>query len=56
MCEEHPWIQNANQARNVNLGENVRARIKQFSLMNKFKKKVLRVSIMCVYIYIYRLD
>ncbi|XP_021911464.1 calcium-dependent protein kinase 24 [Carica papaya] len=40
---EHPWIQNANQARNVNLGENVRARIKQFSLMNKFKKKVLRV-------------
>ncbi|GLT90587.1 hypothetical protein SLE2022_085120 [Rubroshorea leprosula] len=40
---DHPWIQNANQARNVSLGENVRTRIKQFSLMNKFKKKVLRV-------------
>lgn len=30
--------------RDVCLGENVRLRIKQFSLMNKFKKKVLRVS------------
>ncbi|XP_039072008.1 calcium-dependent protein kinase 24-like [Hibiscus syriacus] len=40
---EHPWIQNLEHARNVNLGERVRARIKQFSLMNKFKKEVLRV-------------
>ncbi|XP_021627963.2 calcium-dependent protein kinase 24 [Manihot esculenta] len=40
---EHPWIQNARDVPNVNLGENVRTRIKQFSLMNKFKKKVLRV-------------
>ncbi|XVE81146.1 hypothetical protein DITRI_Ditri15bG0039200 [Diplodiscus trichospermus] len=40
---ELPWIQNYNHAPNVNLGENVRTRIKQFSLMNKFKKKVLRV-------------
>ncbi|KAE8691993.1 Calcium-dependent protein kinase 24 [Hibiscus syriacus] len=40
---EHPWIQNLENARNVNLGEHVRTRIKQFSLMNKFKKEVLRV-------------
>ncbi|KAJ8774864.1 hypothetical protein K2173_018123 [Erythroxylum novogranatense] len=39
----HPWIQNADSAPNVSLGENVRTRIKQFSLMNKFKKRVLRV-------------
>ncbi|CAM8896095.1 unnamed protein product [Rhodiola kirilowii] len=40
---EHPWIQNAHKVSNVSLGENVRTRIKQFSLMNKFKKRVLRV-------------
>ncbi|KAF2322151.1 hypothetical protein GH714_007916 [Hevea brasiliensis] len=40
---EHPWIQNARDVPNVNLGENVGAKIKQFSLMNKFKKRVLRV-------------
>ncbi|KAL6976259.1 Calcium-dependent protein kinase 24 [Sarracenia purpurea var. burkii] len=40
---EHRWIQNPHQVPNVPLGENVRTRIKQFSLMNKFKKKVLRV-------------
>ncbi|WRX22104.1 Protein kinase domain - like 10 [Theobroma cacao] len=40
---EHPWIQNLEHAPNVNLGENVRTRIKQFSFMSKFKKKVLRV-------------
>ncbi|KAE8718351.1 Calcium-dependent protein kinase 24 [Hibiscus syriacus] len=40
---EHPWIQNIKHCPNVNLGENVRSRIKQFSLMSKFKKKVLRV-------------
>ncbi|KAK8498083.1 hypothetical protein V6N13_121417 [Hibiscus sabdariffa] len=40
---EHPWIQNSENARNVNLGEHVRTRIKHFSLMNKFKKEVLRV-------------
>ncbi|XAR71156.1 Non-specific serine/threonine protein kinase [Bertholletia excelsa] len=40
---EHRWIQNAHKVPNVPLGENVRARIKQFSLMNKFKKKVLTV-------------
>ncbi|KAF3455791.1 hypothetical protein FNV43_RR00433 [Rhamnella rubrinervis] len=40
---EHTWIRNADQARDISLGENVRMRIKQFSLMNKFKKRVLRV-------------
>ncbi|XP_028084767.1 calcium-dependent protein kinase 24 [Camellia sinensis] len=40
---EHRWIHNAHQVPNVPLGENVRTRIKQFSLMNKFKRKVLRV-------------
>ncbi|GMI90090.1 calcium-dependent protein kinase 24 [Hibiscus trionum] len=40
---EHTWIENLENARNVNLGEHVRTRIKHFSLMNKFKKEVLRV-------------
>ncbi|GLT66246.1 hypothetical protein SLA2020_386210 [Shorea laevis] len=40
---ENTWIKNTNHCRNVSLGEDVRIRIKQFSLMNKFKKKVLRV-------------
>ncbi|XP_020580156.1 calcium-dependent protein kinase 20-like [Phalaenopsis equestris] len=39
----HPWLQNAKTAPNVNLGETVRARLQQFSLMNKFKKRALRV-------------
>ncbi|KAG1347633.1 calcium-dependent protein kinase 20 [Cocos nucifera] len=40
---DHPWLQNAKTAPNVNLGETVRARLQQFSVMNKFKKKALRV-------------
>ncbi|XP_065869299.1 calcium-dependent protein kinase 24 [Euphorbia lathyris] len=40
---EHPWIRNAKSAPNINLGENVATKIKQFSLMNKFKKKVLSI-------------
>ncbi|KAK9288626.1 hypothetical protein L1049_017086 [Liquidambar formosana] len=40
---EHPWICNKNKVSDICLGENVRTRIKQFSLMNKFKKRVLRV-------------
>ncbi|XP_073015142.1 calcium-dependent protein kinase 10-like [Primulina eburnea] len=40
---EHPWIQNAKRAPNVPLGDIVRARLKQFSVMNRFKKKALRV-------------
>ncbi|EHA8588299.1 calcium-dependent protein kinase 20 [Cocos nucifera] len=40
---EHPWLQNAKKAPNVSLGETVRARLQQFSVMNKFKKRALRV-------------
>ncbi|KVI11343.1 hypothetical protein Ccrd_010242 [Cynara cardunculus var. scolymus] len=39
----HPWIQNAKKAPNVSLGETVKARLKQFSIMNKLKKRALRV-------------
>ncbi|GLT49745.1 hypothetical protein SLA2020_232790 [Shorea laevis] len=40
---EHPWLQNAKKAPNVPLGDIVRTRLKQFSVMNRFKKKALRV-------------
>ncbi|GFZ17039.1 calmodulin-domain protein kinase 7 [Actinidia rufa] len=40
---EHPWIQNAKKAPNVPLGETVKARLKQFSVMNKLKKRALKV-------------
>ncbi|PON86064.1 Serine/threonine protein kinase [Trema orientale] len=40
---EHPWIQNAKKTSNVPLGDIVRTRLKQFSVMNRFKKKALRV-------------
>ncbi|GLT82178.1 hypothetical protein SLE2022_005850 [Rubroshorea leprosula] len=40
---EHPWLQNARKAPNVPLGETVKARLKQFSVMNKLKKRALRV-------------
>ncbi|KAL9372590.1 hypothetical protein Peur_034834 [Populus x canadensis] len=40
---EHPWLQNAKKAPNVPLGDIVRSRLKQFSVMNRFKKKALRV-------------
>ncbi|KAL7595994.1 hypothetical protein Lser_V15G29437 [Lactuca serriola] len=40
---ENKWIQNAHKVPNIPLGEHVRARIQQFSLMNKFKRKVIRV-------------
>ncbi|XP_019168314.1 PREDICTED: calcium-dependent protein kinase 24 [Ipomoea nil] len=39
----HKWIQNAETVPNVPLGEGVTTRIKQFTLMNKFKKRVLMV-------------
>lgn len=42
---EHPWIQNAKKASNVPLADIVRTRLKQFSVMNRFKKKALRVSV-----------
>ncbi|XP_071706396.1 calcium-dependent protein kinase 24-like [Rutidosis leptorrhynchoides] len=35
------WIQNADKVPDIPLGDDVRARIQQFSLMNKFKKKVI---------------
>ncbi|CAK9157185.1 unnamed protein product [Ilex paraguariensis] len=40
---DHPWLQNAKKAPNVSLGETVRARLKQFSMMNKLKKRALQV-------------
>ncbi|PIA62446.1 hypothetical protein AQUCO_00200453v1 [Aquilegia coerulea] len=40
---EHPWLQNAKKAPNVPLGDIVRTRLKQFSAMNRFKKKAMRV-------------
>ncbi|XP_061374612.1 calcium-dependent protein kinase 24-like [Gastrolobium bilobum] len=40
---EHSWIQHREHGRNISLGDQVRMRIKQFSLMNRFKKKVLQV-------------
>lgn len=41
---EHSWLQNAKKAPNVPLGDIVRARLKQFSVMNRFKKKAMRVG------------
>uniref|UniRef100_A0A0D9XAC1 Calcium-dependent protein kinase n=1 Tax=Leersia perrieri TaxID=77586 RepID=A0A0D9XAC1_9ORYZ len=41
---DHPWLKNADTAPNVSLGDAVRARLQQFSAMNKFKKKALGVS------------
>lgn len=40
---EHPWLQNAKKAPNVPLGDVVKSRLKQFSMMNRFKRKALRV-------------
>ncbi|KAK4763063.1 hypothetical protein SAY86_008831 [Trapa natans] len=40
---EHPWMQNAKKVPNVSLGETVKARLKQFSMLNKLKKRALRV-------------
>jgi hypothetical protein len=43
---DHPWLQNAKKAPNVPLGDIVRTRLRQFSVMNRFKKKALRVRIL----------
>ncbi|KAI7743476.1 LOW QUALITY PROTEIN: hypothetical protein M8C21_011327, partial [Ambrosia artemisiifolia] len=40
---EHPWLFDAKAAPNVSLGEVVRSRLKQFSVMNKLKKQALIV-------------
>ncbi|KAF3785281.1 Calcium-dependent protein kinase 8 [Nymphaea thermarum] len=42
---EHPWVKNTEMTPNVPLGETVTARLKQFSAMNKFKKRALRVRL-----------
>ncbi|MCO5609411.1 hypothetical protein L7F22_063637 [Adiantum nelumboides] len=39
---DHPWLQNTKKAPDIPLGDVVRARLKQFSAMNKLKKKALR--------------
>ncbi|KAF6165424.1 hypothetical protein GIB67_017906 [Kingdonia uniflora] len=39
----HPWLQHVKKAPNVSLGETEKARLKQFSVMNKLKKRALRV-------------
>ncbi|KAA0044175.1 hypothetical protein IC582_009627 [Cucumis melo] len=40
---DHPWLQNIKKAPNVPLGDVVKSRLKQFSMMNRFKRKALRV-------------
>lgn len=45
---DHPWLQNIKKAPDVPLGESVRARLQQFSVMNKFKKRALRVIFCCM--------
>ncbi|KAI3873012.1 hypothetical protein MKX03_024709 [Papaver bracteatum] len=40
---EHSWLQNAKKASNVPLGDIVRTRLRQFSVMNRLKKKAMRV-------------
>lgn len=44
LSAEHPWLQNAKKAPNVPLGDVVKSRLKQFSMMNRFKRKALRVG------------
>lgn len=44
LLAEHSWLQNAKKAPNVPLGDVVKARLKQFSMMNRFKRKALRVG------------
>ncbi|KAI3720996.1 hypothetical protein L2E82_31997 [Cichorium intybus] len=41
---KHSWLQNAKKAPNVPVGDVVNSRLKQFSLMNRFKRKALRVT------------
>ncbi|KAE9600908.1 putative non-specific serine/threonine protein kinase [Lupinus albus] len=42
-AKQHPWLQNAKKAPNVPLGDVVKSRLKQFSVMNRFKRKALKV-------------
>ncbi|KAJ8642619.1 hypothetical protein MRB53_004367 [Persea americana] len=40
---EHTWLKNISKAPDIPLGDTVRTRLKQFSAMNKLKKRALRV-------------
>ncbi|KAF6167611.1 hypothetical protein GIB67_031194 [Kingdonia uniflora] len=40
---DHPWLQHVKKAPNVTLGKTVKARLNQFSVMNKLKKRALMV-------------
>uniref|UniRef100_A0ACD5X5M7 Uncharacterized protein n=1 Tax=Avena sativa TaxID=4498 RepID=A0ACD5X5M7_AVESA len=40
---EHPWLHDSKKNPDIQLGDAVRARLQQFSAMNKLKKKALRV-------------
>ncbi|KAL9232563.1 hypothetical protein vseg_007662 [Gypsophila vaccaria] len=40
---DHPWLLNSKTAPDVSLGETVKARLRQFSVINKLKKRALRV-------------
>lgn len=53
---EHPWLQNVKKAPNVPLGETVKARLKQFSVMNKLKKRALMVILSCCSIWKLSID
>lgn len=53
---DHPWLQNAQKAPNVSLGEAVRARLLQFSVMNKLKKRALRVIFSTIFEYLMGID
>lgn len=59
---EHPWLQNAKKAPNIPLGDVVKSRLKQFSMMNRFKRKALRVgwlllqTFLCVCCYVVRFN
>ncbi|KAH9614135.1 hypothetical protein KSS87_018681 [Heliosperma pusillum] len=45
---EHSWLQNAKKAPNVPLGDVVKSRLKQFAMMNRFKRKALRVGFLVI--------
>ncbi|CAM8913059.1 hypothetical protein QQ045_032009 [Rhodiola kirilowii] len=40
---EHPWLHDSKKAPNVPLGDIVRSRLRQFSVMNRFKKRAMQV-------------
>lgn len=46
---DHPWLRNLKKAPDVSLGETVLTRLRQFSVMNKFKKRALRVIILALF-------